>query len=1609
MGTIKRVTVLAAALLIFVYTAHAVFSDDLPSTTVTITKNQVRSGSPHTVSTFRPSVDLGTLAGMTQPFLDKYMDSLCGISQGSSSGGITGMANSLASNVIDAVTPPTIGTSTQKKIGPTNMQGPSQSTVSLTPEQVANMQQQGAIVFSVNKPQVPAGTQSITISQPATTTTASTQTTTTGSGSATVIPASTDPNTVVLSTSAPAGIGQYQVANQSNQINMHQGNNSQFNVPASLPGFTFSLPLAVVLDTFWAPEPNAVTKAKLKFTWDISQADLNEFNRQRAMGTLVPFASMGNISIKTEKFEFRREVGARADIGLSVQWNGSLRKLASVQFTDIAVEINDPSDKNNNVNDPLSAQTLRHSDDLLLSDVAEKIISALSGKSKSAGSAAGSTSLGDEILDEIVGEIGVKVQVVQSTLNRKVVASLKATGKDFSGKTIPLQVASSPTIFTSDNAGYPVNITFPNDCPPLKEITLQLTDVTYTFDEHGYPELVVTGFGQELPTGPLLERAELFTEASQTMTDWTSSGSDMKIVVDQKPVIYPFRGNITVGNPPGGLQGAQVRIFTRDTNGHESVFNTTDSDPAGNFIADICLFVTGNAQPTPPPYIIEVSKPGYQTITSAGNPDRFVKTKDKPLTYQINMPLSTNQVLAVSGKILDSANQGVLGAEVLLTCAGVNYQVISDASGAYQFPSILFGSKVDISVNKTGLYFPPESRNVSSGAKTITVDLKSTVDKLWGRAKFNFTAESGSLPSSINVLRSSTGRSFSLGIPANGIFELSVIGSNHETFTFSKDDYTITPGSVTAELSEGVSMEEFNITVSSRIPSNVTLSADRSRIERFGSFYNPAGENEKAVLTAKVTDSAGRGVGGVNVRFEITGVPVKILKEGTRPQGARVNAAYAQTDSTGNAQVTVCSMRDMGTVDITAAAYYGDAVSNMRSNGYALTIVENTRPERANKPTCSMTAEVGSLGLSGPGLRISTGGEILFHLNYNTNSQLGSLTGYKFLYSKDNGPAQEEVLNTSPHPVARKAFNEAGICNVQYMVKRTFDETDTWSDPAEVTFTVASYEPPRATLTLPRTAGTVNLPVDYSFVGEVSAPFKQILVTFGDNQGSVDIDAGLLNGKYYWSGTFYHTYTSEGTYQIKLKVIDQTNAFKEEIKQVTIGSVAQLNDTTAPTGSISINNGAASTTVKSVLIHATATDDISGVYRMRYSNDGINWSSWNSVAIDERPYLSIVQDRTWQLTDGAGTKTVYVQFKDAAGNISQSITDTIQLQAEGLQVSGTLSSPQVTVTGYQGAPMPHGSVAIASRSGNNISVVFSATNDWAIFVNQMALSFDNASWTGWQQFEDNKQIDVSAYPSATKLYVKYGDAAGGQSPVYSADIPEAQASPVVTQQETQTQQQTQAQETQNNVQASTQTQTASAAGSGRDRDVGLAQRNRMQKEREVSSRDIRESSGSALTRDEQNKPHDLELKKEEPQNIDISIADVILPREIIAGKPVDLEIKISNNSDSVLEDCSFSISIDDGFRERQMVSLKQRATETVRFNWIPRKDGKLWLEAGIKPHRGVEERDSRNNEIRKMIEVTAEQRDSGAPVIMERSREESMKMRSKGSGLIKEMERVEER
>ena len=125
-----------------------------------------------------------------------------------------------------------------------------------------------------------------------------------------------------------------------------------------------------------------------------------------------------------------------------------------------------------------------------------------------------------------------------------------------------------------------------------------------------------------------------------------------------------------------------------------------------------------------------------------------------------------------------------------------------------------------------------------------------------------------------------------------------------------------------------------------------------------------------------------------------------------------------------------------------------------------------------------------------------------------------------------------------------------------------------------------------------------------------------------------------------------------------------------QAKNINLGETSA--DAIAPTCSININNGDTYTTSTSVTLSLAAMDafGVTGYYISTDSTaPSVSDSGWTSVS--STTFYS--EDISYTLSDGDGTKKIYVWYKDAAGNISGTAYDSIILQ------TGT-STPTPTAT-----------------------------------------------------------------------------------------------------------------------------------------------------------------------------------------------------------------------------------------------------------------------------------------------------------------------------------------
>jgi hypothetical protein len=130
--------------------------------------------------------------------------------------------------------------------------------------------------------------------------------------------------------------------------------------------------------------------------------------------------------------------------------------------------------------------------------------------------------------------------------------------------------------------------------------------------------------------------------------------------------------------------------------------------------------------------------------------------------------------------------------------------------------------------------------------------------------------------------------------------------------------------------------------------------------------------------------------------------------------------------------------------------------------------------------------------------------------------------------------------------------------------------------------------------------------------------------------------------------------------------------FKDTVGNVSTNATDTITlDTAAPTGSVVIAGGATYATSTSVNLTLGASDATSGVAQMSFSNNGANWSAWESYATS----------KAWTLSSGDGSKTVYARYKDNAGNISAPAADTITLDTAPPTASvSALSAYQASLT-----------------------------------------------------------------------------------------------------------------------------------------------------------------------------------------------------------------------------------------------------------------------------------------------------------------------------------------
>ena len=197
--------------------------------------------------------------------------------------------------------------------------------------------------------------------------------------------------------------------------------------------------------------------------------------------------------------------------------------------------------------------------------------------------------------------------------------------------------------------------------------------------------------------------------------------------------------------------------------------------------------------------------------------------------------------------------------------------------------------------------------------------------------------------------------------------------------------------------------------------------------------------------------------------------------------------------------------------------------------------------------------------------------------------------------------------------------------------------------------------------------------------------------------------------------------------------------FRDKVGNISSYSDSIVLDQTGPSATITINNGAAYTTTRSVTINISCASG--DCVQMRFSEyDNPVWTSWG-------PYATT---KAWTLSGSLdGQKTVIAEFKDALGNISET-SDSIILDED---------PPRGTISINDG---------VAYTTSLLVSLKLTCDDDESGCF-EMCLSADGNTWTSWEAISSPRPWTFFGGDGPKKVYVKYRDRVGLES-IYSASI-----------------------------------------------------------------------------------------------------------------------------------------------------------------------------------------------------------------------------------------------
>lgn len=227
--------------------------------------------------------------------------------------------------------------------------------------------------------------------------------------------------------------------------------------------------------------------------------------------------------------------------------------------------------------------------------------------------------------------------------------------------------------------------------------------------------------------------------------------------------------------------------------------------------------------------------------------------------------------------------------------------------------------------------------------------------------------------------------------------------------------------------------------------------------------------------------------------------------------------------------------------------------------------------------------------------------------------------------------------------------------------------------------------------------------------------------------------------------------------------------FKDTVGNISPASIDTIIlDRAVPTGSITINSGDQFTNDPSVVLGLTCVDSGSGCAQVSMAPDGITYGSFVSYSASAGTTLPL----------GDGLKTVSVIYKDGAGNVSPSATDTIILDTIAPSISSVVVTP--TIVGAS-AELTISKTVTDSSGVSTVNAMIRGPSPSSTVVGTISLSLtsgtpQSGTWSGSFTFPSQSTAPDGTYTIVDTV----SDFAGNSATISDGTITLDRTAPTIT-------------------------------------------------------------------------------------------------------------------------------------------------------------------------------------------------------------------------------------